>query len=284
MAARAGTVLVTGATGKQGGAVARELLARGFDVRAMTRHPDGEPAKKLVSLGARVVGGDFDDPGSLEDALQRVWAAFSVQNTWEAGVEREEAQGRRFAELARKAGVQHFVYSSVGSAHRRTGIPHFENKWRVEETIRALGFPSHVIFRPVFFMENLPSPWFLNDDRLVTAMKPDTRLQMIAVEDIGRCVVQAFDRPEEWSRAEVDIAGDTATMPEAAAVLSNVLGRRIEFTRIPIEEVRKNSADFASMLEWFDRTGYDVDLAGMEKRFGFRPLRLEEWARKTLRR
>ena len=83
---------------------------------------------------------------------------FAVQNTWEAGVEKEEEQGKRLAKIARDKGVQHFVYSSVGSAHKKTGIPHFENKIRVEQTVKQLGFPSHVILRPVFFMENLPSP------------------------------------------------------------------------------------------------------------------------------
>ena len=83
---------------------------------------------------------------------------FGVQNTWEAGVEREEVQGKRLATLARDAGVQHYVYTSVGSAHERTGIPHFDNKWRIEETVRGLRFPSHVILRPVFFMENLLAP------------------------------------------------------------------------------------------------------------------------------
>ena len=100
-----------------------------------------------------------------------------MQNTWEAGVEREEVQGKRLATLAREAGVKHFVYSSVGSAHKQTGIPHFENKWRVESTVRSLGFPSHVILRPVFFMENLLMPHSLSGDTLTTAIDPATKLQ-----------------------------------------------------------------------------------------------------------
>ena len=98
-----------------------------------------------------------------------MWGVFAVQNTWEAGVEKEEEQGKRLAKIARDKGVQHFVYSSVGSAHKKTGIPHFENKFRVEQTVKQLGFPSHVILRPVFFMENLPTPWFLNGDKLIDA-------------------------------------------------------------------------------------------------------------------
>ena len=160
------TVLITGATGKQGGAVARHLAGKGFKIRAMTRNVDSDAARSLAAAGAEIVKGDLDDAASIEAALTGAWGAFAVQNTWEAGVEGEEAQGKRFATVARQVGVQHFVYSSVGSAHRQTGIPHFENKWRIEQTVRGLGFPSWTIIRPVFFMENLASPWFLNGDKL----------------------------------------------------------------------------------------------------------------------
>jgi len=122
------TILVTGATGKQGGAVARELLANGYKVRAITRAPEGEAARALTAQGAEIVQADLDDPASLEQALSGVWGVFAVQNTWEAGVEREEEQGKRIADLAKRQGVQHYVYSSVSSAHRSTGIPHFDNK------------------------------------------------------------------------------------------------------------------------------------------------------------
>ena len=202
-----------------------------------------------------------------------------VQNTLEAGVLREEEQGKRIAKLAREKGVQHFVYSSVGSAHRKTGIPHFDNKARVEDTVRSLRFPSHVILRPVFFMENLVSPWFLQGDKLITALDPSTRLQMIAVGDIGKFGTRAFESAAELHGQEIDIAGDAVTMPQAAAVLSQSLGKPIEFVRIPIAEVRKNSEDFALMLEWFERVGYEADIANLEKRYGIKPLTLAEWAR-----
>jgi len=94
----------------------------------------------------------------LRRALAGAWGVFGVQSAQEAGVEREEAQGKRLATLAREAGVQHYVYTSVGSAHQRTGIPHFDNKWRIEETVRAPRFPSHVILRPVFFMDTCWHP------------------------------------------------------------------------------------------------------------------------------
>jgi uncharacterized protein YbjT (DUF2867 family) len=207
-----------------------------------------------------------------------VWGVFSVQTPFEGGVEQEEAQGKRLATLAREAGVQHFVYASVGSVHRATGIPHFDNKWRIEQTVRSLGFPSHVILRPVFFMENLLSPWFLNGDAIFVAIRPDTVLQMIAVEDVGRYHARAFLDAERLNRREIDIAGDALTMPDAAKALSTGLGRAISFVPIPIEEVRKNSEDIALMLEWFDRVGFDVDIPALEKEFGGSGTRLAAWA------
>jgi uncharacterized protein YbjT (DUF2867 family) len=271
-------VLVTGATGKQGGAVAHELLERGYAVRAMTRKPEQPAARALADRGAEVVGGDLDDAPSLERALAGVWGVWAVQNTWEAGVEREEEQGKRLAKLAREGGVQHYVYTSVGSAHRRTGIPHFENKWRIEETVRSLKFASHVILRPVFFMENLLSPWSLQGDKLLMALQPSTVLQMIAVEDIGKFGALAFDRSEQMNGVALDLAGDALTMPQAAGVLGKAMGKRIEFVSIPIDAVRKNSEDTALMLEWFDRVGYNADIGGLEKAYGIKPTKLSDWA------
>ena len=191
----------------------------------------------------------------------------------------EEEQGKRIAKLAREAGVQHFVYTSVGSAHRKTGIPHFENKCASRGDRSRAGFPSHVILRPVFFMENLPSPWFLNGDNLYAAMPPDDQAADDCRQRHRPYGARAFTDAEKLNRHEIDIAGDAATMPEAAAALSSGLGRTITFVQIPISEVRKNSEDFALMLEWFERVGYDVDIAALARESGIRPTTLVEWAR-----
>ena len=281
MAKGKGVILVTGATGQQGGAVARELLARKFVVRAMTRKPESDAAKTLAKLGAEVVKGDLDDPESLARAIRGAWGVFAVQNTWEAGVEKEEDQGKRTAELAKRGGVQHFVYTSVGSAHRKTGIPHFDNKWRIEETVRALAFPSHVIIRPVFFMDNFLSPWFkpgIDQGKLMIALRPTTVLQMIAVRDIGKYGALAFEKAEELNRKEIDLAGDARTMPQTAQVIGKAAGRAVTFVPVPIEEIRKASEDYAIMLEWFERVGYDVDIPALARQYGIRPTTLAEWA------
>jgi len=274
------TIVITGATGKQGGATLAHLSRQGgFKLRAVTRKPSGDAANAIAKLGAQVVAGDLDDAASLERALAGAWGVFAVQNTWEAGVEREEEQGKRLATIARQQGVQHFVYTSVGSAHQKTGIPHFDNKFRVEQTVKQLAFPSHAIIRPVFFMENLLSPSFLNGDKLVSTLKPATKLQMIASDDIGRFAADAFVRADKWKGVELDIAGDAATMPQAAAALSAALGRTITYQPTPIEAVRQYSDDVATMLEWFDAVGYSADIASLEPRWGIRPLTLPEWLR-----
>ena len=274
-------VLVTGATGQQGGAVARELLDKGYPVRALTRNPQSPSGEELAKLGADVVQGDLDDPASLEKAVRGAWGVFSVQNTWEAGVENEEVQGKRLAEIAKKENVQHFVYTSVGSAHRNTGIPHFDNKWRIEETVRGLGLPSFTIIRPVFFMENFLSPWFkpgIDEGKLMIGIQPETVLQMISVANIGRYGCWAFENHQNLNGRAIDIADDARTMPEAAKIIGQAAGKSVEFVSVPIEEVRQFSEDFAIMLEWFDRVGYDADIEKISHASDIRPVAFNEWA------
>jgi uncharacterized protein YbjT (DUF2867 family) len=250
----------------------------------MTRKPDSAAAQDLAARGADIVHGDLDDQASVRRALQGVWGAFAVQNTWEAGVEREEQQGKRFATLAREAGVQHFVYASVGSAHRATGIPHFDNKARIEDTVRGLGFPSWVILRPVFFMDNFLGGWFkpaIDQGTLPMGIKPATKLQMIAVADIGKYGRLAFEKHAELNGKAIDIAGDELTMPQTAEHLTSAAGHTITHFQVPLEEVRKGSEDYALMLEWFDRVGYDADIAGNARAYGIRPTPFAEWVRQV---
>ena len=276
-------ILVTGATGNQGGAIARQLLADGCRVRAMTRNLQGDKAKALAALGVQLVQGDLNDPQSLELALDGAWGAYAVQSNLE-GVAREEEQGKRFAEMARAAGIKHFVYSSVGSADRGTGIPHFENKWRIEGTIRSLSFPSYTILRPVFFMENFLSSWLkpgILQGKLHLPIAPQTRLQMIALEDIGKFGALAFTQHQKLNGVEVDIAGDQRTMPETADIISMAMDKKVVFERVPIDEMRKMNEDLAIMFEWFDRVGYHVDIGAVERSYGIKFNTLTDWANKV---
>jgi uncharacterized protein YbjT (DUF2867 family) len=276
-------ILVTGATGNQGGAIARQLLADGYQVRAMTRNVEGDKAKSLAALGAQLVQGDYDNQQSLERALDGAWGAYAVQSNLE-GVAREEEQGKRFAEIAREADIQHLVYSSVGSAHRGTGIPHFEDKWRIEGKIRSLAFPSYTILRPVFFMENFLSSWLkpgIMEGKLRLPLAPETGLQMIALEDIGKFGALAFKEHEKMNGVELDIAGDRRTMPETAEIISRAMDKKVVFETVPIEEMKKMSEDLAAMFVWFDRVGYNVDIAAVEKNYGIKCSTLPEWANKV---
>jgi uncharacterized protein YbjT (DUF2867 family) len=278
-------IVVTGATGQQGGATARELLAAGHRVRAVTRKPGGDAARVLAGQGAEVVRGDLDDPASLHKAFTGAWGLYALQNTWEAGVEQEEVQGMRVVEVARTTGIEHFVYASVASAHRKTGIPHFDNKARVEQKLRSVGFPSHTIVRPVFFMENLTSPWFkpsIDQGTLALGLKPTTKLQMIAVADVGKYGQLAFERHAALNGRAIDIAGDELTPPETAALIGQAAGRAVTHFQVPIEDVRKASADFAAMLEWLDAVGYNAEIGGNAKEFGIAPTRFADWV-KTVR-
>jgi uncharacterized protein YbjT (DUF2867 family) len=272
------TILITGVTGHQGGAVAHALQGAGFSLRGLTRKPQGEQAAALARRGVDIVAGDLDDEATLRRALSGAWGVFAIQNSGEAGVQREEEQGKRVAMLAREAGVEHYVYTSVGSANKRTGVPHFDSKGRIEETVRDLRFPSHVILRPVFFMENLTSPYSLQGNTLSSALGPGTKLQMIAVDDIGWFGARAFTSAAALNRREIDIAGDVRTMPETAEILGEVLGRPIAFAQTPIEQVRQFSPDVALMVEWFERVGYSADIGGLEREFGRALTKLPEWA------
>src|SRR5260370_6028642 len=213
------TILITGVTGAQGGAVAQALQGAGFHLRGMTRKPDSEQGAALAGHGVDIVKGDFDDEASLRHALASAWGVFGVQNAGEAGPEREEAQGKRLATLAREAGVEHYVYTSVGSADKRTAVPHFDSKWRIEETVRGLRFPSHVILRPVFFMDNLAAPFSLQDSTLPLALGRRTQLQMIAVDDTGGVGARAFTAATDLNRQEIYPPPDTPKMHEPDTTL-----------------------------------------------------------------
>jgi uncharacterized protein YbjT (DUF2867 family) len=270
------TILVTGATGHQGGAVAGHLLQNGWRVRALTRDPSKPAAQALAAQGAQVVQGDMDQPESLAPLLEGVYGVYGVQNFWEVGYEREIAEGKGLVDAARAAGVQHFVYSSVGGAERQTGLPHFDSKWLIEEHLRASGLPGTVI-RPVFFMDNLVgSREEIRQGTWSFGLPPEVPLQMIAVCDIGALVGLAFDHPGEWIGRAVELAGDELTGPQTCTKLSAALGREVRYNPLTISDIAKQNAEWAQMLQWFVDHGYEADIPALRKTYP--PLkRLEDW-------
>lgn len=266
-----GTVLVLGATGLQGGAVARELRSRGREVRALVRTPDSPAARRLVDLGVVLVRGDLDDPASVAAAMSGVRGVFSVQTFMTpAGIGGEVRQGRTVARAALECGVGHVVYSSVGGAERASGVPHFESKWTIEQHLRGLAVPTTVL-RPTFFMDNFLAhgPQRVDGSLLVRlALKPETRVQFVATEDIGHFAAEAFDRPGEYLGRALELAGDELTGPQVAEAFEEALGERVRFAGLTLGEVAFNpyipyGEEIALMFEWFESGGYRADIAGL---------------------
>jgi uncharacterized protein YbjT (DUF2867 family) len=261
-------ILGCGATGSQGGAVARSLLDRGFQVRALTRNPQKPEAQAVADQGAEVVQGDMEDRSAMDRVLEGVYGVFSVQNFWEAGYDREVQQGKTVADAAKAAGVEHFVYSSVGSAHRQTGIPHFESKWEVEEHVREIGLP-YTVLRPVFFMQNWEGMReYVLSGTLAQPLDPDKPFQQVAVEDVGAFAAIAFEHPEEWIGREVDLAGDEQTMPKIAETFGRVIGKQISYYQVPWDQFEEQMGEeYAVMYRWFNDVGYEADIAALRQQY-----------------
>jgi len=263
------TILVTGATGQQGGAVARALLSKGHRVKALTRKPDSEAARHLAAAGAEVVAGDLADTASVVRAAGDVDTMFLMGNSYEAGMEEETRQGILAADAAKAAGVGHLIYSSVASADKKTGIPHFDSKYLVEKHVVGLGIP-YTISAPAAFMENVVAPWSisaLSQGTYAFAVPPKRALQLVALADIGAFVAALAERREQVFGKRFDFAGDELSGEEQAKILSQVIGRPISYQEIPIAVARQQSEDAALMFEWFDRVGYDVDIGALRKEF-----------------
>ncbi len=277
------SVLVTGATGQQGGAVAHALLARGHRVKALTRKPDGDAARRLAAAGAEVVAGDLSDTASVLKAATGVGTMFLMGNSYEGGVEEEARQGILAADAAKAAGVGHLIYSSVADANKKTGIPHFDSKSLVEKHVAGLGIP-HTISAPVAFMENMVAPWSLAALRNGThafGMPPKRVLQLVALADIGAFVAALVERRERVFGKRFDFAGDELSGEDQVKILSQAIGRPINYEQSPLAAARQQSEDVALMFEWFDRVGYDVDIAALHRDFPEVPWHsFADWARK----
>jgi len=273
------TILVTGATGQQDGSTLRALQRRGFAVRALTRDTSSPKAKSLAEKGVQVVAGDLSNRASLDEALRGAHGVFSVQALGKEG--EEERQGIAVAEAAAAARVAHVVYSSVGGAERRTGIPHFESKLRIEERIRALGIP-HTILRPVFFMENLGVPrmaraMFLG--MLYAAMGKQKPLQLIAVDDIGEFAALAFAEPDRFLGKAIEIAGDEMPLPRIQEAFRHKTGRPERAFPYPRLLLGVLPFDLRTMIKWFGTSGYAADIPAVR---AIHPvLTLAQWLEKA---
>jgi uncharacterized protein YbjT (DUF2867 family) len=225
------TILVTGATGHQGGAAARHLLADGWNVRALVRDTEKPEALALADAGAELFLGDLDDAASLEAATWGAHGVYSVQVP--SSAEAEADQSRHLANAAKAADVKHFVYSSVIGADRESTLPWVTAKTENEHYLRLLELPL-TIWRPATFMESLllhQRDGVLHG-RLTGSEPPDVLHQWIAVDDIGRFIALAFAHPEVWIGRTTEIAGDELSGRQSAAVLSRTLGIPVRYEQV----------------------------------------------------
>jgi len=261
-------VLVTGGTGRQGGAAVPHLASLGHSVRVMTRNP--EKARGLKGPNVEVVQGDFRKRESLAAALKGVDGVFLMGTPYEEGPEAETAQGKAMIDACVKKDIGHVMYSSVCCANKRTGIPHFDSKYAVEEHLKNAGL-SYTILRPVWFMENFASEWYrpsIEKGVLSTPLAADRPLQMVSVADIGRIVAEVFTKPMKFVGREIDLAADQLTMGQVVVEMSRVLGSPVKYERIPESGAEKAVGnDLALMFRWFNERGYDVDLWVSQERF-----------------
>lgn len=276
-------VLVAGATGRQGGAVVRHMLPKGWRLRALTRNPKSYAARQLAEKAVELVEGDMDDPASLERAARGVYGIYSVQDFWTVGARREVQQGKNLADVAKKAGVEHLVYSSVGGAERNTGITHWETKWVVEKHVRSLNLPVTVL-RPASFMETYHITEVeigLLKGKLVDPIRGDKPYQTIATDDIGAFAALAFERPKDFIGLDLEIAGSELTNIDAAKVFSRVLNRPVKFQKLPLPIVRLVlGKEFNEMFHWFNSKGYQANIPELRRRYPeVRLHSLEDWLR-----
>lgn len=263
------SILVIGATGKQGGAVARLLLNKGYKIRCLTRNPDSPAAKELARQQAEIVRGDMNNTEALRHALQGMEVVFAITTPYETGTEAEIRQGKTLTDEIQRAKVRHFVFSSVCNSDRKTGIPHFDSKFKIEQYIQSAKLP-YTIIRPVFFMDNYLSPWMLpglQQGKLEMALPITRELQHIAVSDIAEFAVLVMERRQEFLGRSIDIASDELTEAEVVDTLSRELGFNIQYKEIPINALASQNPDWAKMFDWFNRIGYNVDIGALPKRY-----------------
>src|SRR6476659_506414 len=242
-------ITVFGATGAQGGGLARAILDDpdgGFAVRAITRHVDSDKARALAAAGAEVVAADLDDVASVERAMQGAYGAYCVTNFWEHfSPEKELTQARNLARAAKAAGVRHVIWSTLEDTRRKVPlddarmptlmgqykVPHFDAKGEADAFFREAGVPTTFLLTS-FYWDNLihfgmePKP---GPDGVLQFVLPmdDAKLPGIAAEDIGRSAYGIFKAGSEYIGKTVGIAGEHLSGAEMASALGKALGREV---------------------------------------------------------
>jgi uncharacterized protein YbjT (DUF2867 family) len=265
------TVFVTGATGNQGGGVAKKLINNQVQVKALTRDPASIKAQKLIDKNLEYVKGDLNDINSYREYMQGVDAVFSVQSG-ENGTDAEIKQGKDLANVAKKIGVKHFIYSSVAGADLHTGIPHWESKHQIEEHIKEIGLPF-TILRPTYFYENYLFPQVKSrilKGKLVTPLKGEKVLQLMSATDVGEMCWTILNTPEKFISKTITMASEQLTHDQVAEIFSEVMGRKIKYTKLPAIITRlAMGKNLFKMFSWLNSNSaiFIQDLEGYRKEY-----------------
>jgi uncharacterized protein YbjT (DUF2867 family) len=249
-------ILVLGATGPHGGAVARGLLAAGLTVHALVRDPDSDRARALAAGGVRLVPGDLLDRASLVRGFAEVAAVYAVTTPFARGADEEERQGETIIAAAVEAELGWLLLASVAAADRAP-VPHFRSKAQIEQRLAATAVPWTVI-APSYFYENvLGSRDAIMEGRLPLALPPDRPLHQVALADLGRLVAAVLVRRDEHLHRRIEVAGDAPTPNEMAAALG------VRYEPVPLETIRQRSPDLAAMYAFLADEGYGIDVAAL---------------------
>ncbi|MBL4582974.1 MAG: NmrA/HSCARG family protein [Gammaproteobacteria bacterium] len=260
-------ILVTGATGKQGGAVARHLLQNGFDVRVLVRTLDKPEVLALQKLGAEPAQGDFDDIASLEKAMDGMDGVFSVQNFMakNVGYDGEIRQGLNVANAAKKSNVSHFIQASIADADKAPGVRHFESKWKIEKHIDSIGL-ARTFLGAVFFMENFTDPQYgaMTFPLLSGVLKPQTKFHMLCVDDIGAIAAVVFANPDRFKGEKINMAGDLMTIVEMKSAFRSEVGKKPKWFKLPSWLVGIMDREIHRQLIWNNDPGWTFPISATQ--------------------
>ena len=255
-------VVVAGATGRQGGAVARHLLSDGWRVRALTRKPEGKPAQRLAALGTEVLGADMADPMTLGTAFRGAYGVYSVQNPMGAGLDGEIEQGRNVADAAKEAGVRHLVYGSSGPG-RRTDVGFWNSKLVVQAHMQALALPITVL-RPMAFMELMTDKAFFPPVAMWHVMPKltgaDRPIPWLCVDDLGAITAKAFADPDRFIGADLKLVADIRSNAECREIWREVTGRKPRKFPMPTWLFERFAGtDLSAMWRWLQSNDTNTD-------------------------
>ena len=274
------TIFVTGGTGNQGGAVARNLVQQGFTVKVLTRNIESPKSQNLKNLNIELINGDLNNTDTFREHLKDIYGIFSVQS-FENGVDKEMNQGIALADLGKEINIKHFLYSSVFAANLNTGVPHMDSKFKIENHIRQIGLPF-TILRPTSLYENFLIPQVkkgILKGKLVQPINRNTVQQYIASEDIGKAAAKIFQNNDNYLGKTIPLATEQLTMQEVADIFSKVLKKKIVYKKLPafITKLFMGNSLF-KMFKWMnEKSVFSIEDVTLTRKEFPNPLSLQRW-------